>query len=97
MEDKTKLTEKKLNALIDQLEGWSIDGLYIQKTFTFTNFKDINTFLPHLAKTIVSQNHHPDFSFDSGSKSIFIKVTTHSEKAITQCDIDLAAALNDWR
>jgi len=24
------------------------------------------------------------------------KVTTPSEKAITQCDIDLALALNDW-
>ncbi len=97
MEDKTILSETEINSLLNQLDGWSKDGLYIQKTFRFTNFKEINTFLPYLTTTIINHNHHPDFTFDSSAKSVFIRVTTHSEKAITRCDIDLAAALNNWR
>jgi 4a-hydroxytetrahydrobiopterin dehydratase len=96
MEDKSELTNDQINDLLATLDGWSRDGIFIKKEFIFDNFKEINVFLPYLAKTIVSQNHHPDFEFVSGEKKVAVEVTTHSHGCITQADIDLATALNDW-
>ena len=95
-ENKTELMEKEIENNLRLLDGWEREGDYLKKTFQFDNFSDINKFLPHLTKTIVEHNHHPDFSFDSGNRTVDVKVTTHSEKAITQCDFDLAQALNNW-
>ncbi len=96
-EDKTHLTAAEVQDAITALEGWHQDGLFIQKTFAFDSYKDINLFLPHLAASIAGQNHHPDFSFDSGARSVAVRMTTHSAGGITQADINLATALNNWR
>ena len=96
MEDRTTLTDEQIAAALDRLEGWERDGIFLKKDFRFETFKDINRFLPYLTKTIVAQNHHPDFSFVGGDKLVHVEVTTHSEGCITQADLDLATALNAW-
>lgn len=97
MEDKTRLTDDQVAAELASLDGWARYGKFIKKEFAFANYREINQFLPHLTKMIVEQNHHPDFAFDSGTKTVSCKVTTHSEGGITRADIQLARALNDWR
>ena len=97
MEDKTHISHDDILAALSQYEGWFIDGILLKKTFQFDNYKDINQFLPYYIKTIVSLNHHPDFSFDSGAKTVTMQVTTHSEGCLTQADLDLALALENWR
>ena len=97
MEDKALLSDVEITKQLAGLEGWQRDGIYLRKDFVFANFKEINQFLPHLTKTIVSQNHHPEFSFVSGRKLVAVSVTTHSAKTITQADLNLARALNAWR
>lgn len=97
MEDKTALNDEQIAAALAELPGWERDGAYIHKDFVFANFAEINQFLPHLANTIVEQNHHPDFSLDTGRKTVAVRMTTHSHGGITQADIDLATALNAWR
>jgi 4a-hydroxytetrahydrobiopterin dehydratase len=96
LENKAPLTDEQIDTEIEQLEGWSRDGKFLKKDFVFANFKEINRFLPHLTASVVSQNHHPDFSFISGEKKVSIEVTTHSEGGLTQADLNLARALNDW-
>ena len=96
MEDKSSLSKEEINHLLEKLDGWSQDGDYIQKDFIFENFKEINAFLPYLTETIVNQNHHPEFEFNSGEKKVSIRVTTHSHGDITQADINLATSLNHW-
>ena len=96
MENKLELTDTEITNHLRNLDGWSRENQYIKKCFIFSSYKEINKFLPYLTKTIVTQNHHPDFSFDSGRKSVTIQVTTHSAKRITKSDIDLADALNRW-
>jgi 4a-hydroxytetrahydrobiopterin dehydratase len=97
MEDKTALTDDQIAAELATLDGWQRDSAYIHKNFVFANFAEINQFLPHIASTIVAQNHHPDFGLDTGSKTVSVRMTTHSHGGITQADISLARALDAWR
>ena len=96
-EDKTVLSANEVDAEIGNLEGWSRSDTIISRDFTFDNFRDITSFLNHLVKTITDMNHHPDFRMDTGSKTIAVSVTTHSENAVTRSDVQFASTLNEWK
>jgi len=97
VEDKTVLTAGEVDEELKTLEGWTRDGTIISRDFTFTRFKDITSFLHHLVQTIAAQNHHPDFSLDTGRRTVSVSVTTHSEKAVTRSDVLFARTLNEWQ
>lgn len=96
-ENKTVLTAEQVDTELTDLTGWSREGTVICRDFTMANFKDITGFLNHLVDTITEQNHHPDFSLDTGTRTIAVRVTTHSEQAVTRADIDFAHTLNQWQ
>ncbi len=95
-EVKTTLSAAEVDEQLDHLTGWSRDGIVISRDFVLDNFADITPFLNHLVATITGQNHHPDFSLDTASRTIAVAVTTHSEGAITKADMLFAHALNEW-
>jgi len=95
-EDKSVLNATEVDEELKTLEGWSRDGIVISRAFVLANFKDLTSFLNHLVKTITEMNHHPNFSLDTGSKTVAVSVTTHSEQAVTRADINFARALNAW-
>ncbi len=95
-EDKTTLSESEIRDELSQLNGWKQDGIFLEKTYVFETFKQINQFLPYLTRSIVEQNHHPDFEFDGGARSVHLKMTTHTEGGITRADINLAKTLDAW-
>ncbi|MBL4889395.1 MAG: 4a-hydroxytetrahydrobiopterin dehydratase [Candidatus Lindowbacteria bacterium] len=95
-ENKARLTDDETDIELQKLEGWRREGIFLKKDYIFENFKQINAFLPHLTTTIVSQNHHPDFSLVCAEKKVAVEVTTHSEGGITKADIGLAQALELW-
>ena len=96
-EDKTVLTAEQVDTELTNLKGWTREGTVIYRNFTMANFKDITDFLNHLVDTITEQNHHPDFSLDTGTRTIAVRVTTHSEQAVTRADMDFAYTLNQWQ
>lgn len=96
-EDKTVLSSLQIDQALLSLTGWKRTGSVLSRDFIFSNFKDITSFLNHLVKTITDQNHHPDFSLDTGKKTIAVSITTHSKKAITPADLLFARTLNDWK
>jgi len=95
-EDKTSLSPEAADEELKKIEGWSRDGIAISRNFTLANFRDITSFLNHLVRTITEQNHHPDFSLDTGSRTVSVTVTTHSAGAVTKADILFARTLNAW-
>lgn len=97
MEDKSLLTDEQIALALKSLDGWTRDGIWLTKDFVFANFKEINAFLPHMTRVITAQNHHPDVEFRPGQKRCSFRTSTHSAGQITQADLDLARALNDWR
>jgi len=97
MEDKALLSDEQVDTKLSGMPGWQRAGGFIQKTFQFSDFRAINRFLPYLAATIVTQNHHPDFNLDTTKKQVYVRATTHSAgSTVTQADLDLAEALNAW-
>jgi len=96
-EDKTVLTPAQVDEELRSLEGWSRSENVIHRAFVFRNFRDLTSFLNHLTQTITSQNHHPDFSLNTGMRMVWVALTTYSEKALTRSDLTFARTLNTWK
>ncbi len=96
-EDKTALSPAQVDEELKTLEGWTRSEAVLSRNFVFKNFRDITAFLNYLIKAITEQNHHPDFSLNTGMKMVSVALTTHSEKAITRSDIRFARTLNAWK
>ncbi len=94
MENKTPVTGGELQEAVKDLDGWVIS---ITKRFRFEKWSDITKFMKHLAETIAETNHHPDVTLDTGSKSVIVTVTTHSERTVTKADIEFARRLNEFK
>lgn len=94
VEDKTPITGGELQEALKELDGWVIS---ITKRFRFEKWADITRFMQHLADTIAATNHHPDVTLDTGSKSIIVTVTTHSERTVTKADLEFAKRLNEFK
>lgn len=82
------LTQPELNALDCLLPGWSVDGIEIYKTFTFPTYLAGIHFVNALAHAAEEANHHPDLQI--GWRTVTVRLSTHSEKALTALDVDLA-------
>lgn len=85
------LTEEEiLKKLKDELSNWSYDkdSNYIKREIRTKNFKETMLILGLIGGLSESHFHHPDVEF--GYNRILIKLKTHSQKSITQKDIDLA-------
>ena len=89
-EDKTTLSAAQVDAVLPTLEGWTRSEAVLARTFVFPNFSEITTFLTHLVRTMTEQNHHPDFSLNTGLKMVSVALTTHSEQALTRADLQCA-------
>jgi len=94
VEDKTPVAGGDFQAAVQELDGWVIS---IAKRFRFEKWSDITRFMQHLAETIAATNHHPDVILDTGSKSVIVIVTTHSERTVTRADLEFARRLNEFK
>jgi pterin-4a-carbinolamine dehydratase len=95
-ENKTTLSDAQVDKELQTLAGWTRSEAVLARHFVFQNFEEITSFLNHLVRTITAQNHHPDFSLNTGLKMVAVALTTHSEQAITRADIQFARTLNTW-
>jgi 4a-hydroxytetrahydrobiopterin dehydratase len=95
-ENKTALSAAQVDDALQTLEGWSRIEAVLTRNFVFHDFEEITAFLNHLVHTITTQNHHPDFSLNTGLQMVSVALTTQSEQAITIADIQFARALNSW-
>jgi pterin-4a-carbinolamine dehydratase len=62
----------------------------------FHPFEEIPAFLTPLVRALTVQNHHPDFSCNTGLNMVAVARTTPSEQAITLADLQFARTLNAW-
>lgn len=95
-ENKTALSAAQVDEALQTLEGWTRSEAVLARHFVFRTFEEMTAFLTHLVRTITTQNHHPDFSLNTGLKMVAVALTTQSEQAITLADIQFARALNAW-
>ena len=82
------LTEEELSAELDTLEGWSIEGRELVKSFKFGTYLAGIDFVNHVARMAEEMDHHPDMLI--GWRKVTLRVTTHSSGGLTELDVTLA-------
>lgn len=72
--------------------AWKEDKKGLVKKFTFKDFKSALEFVNKVAHLAEKAQHHPDISFGWGY--VHIALFTHSQKAITDKDIELSKLID---
>ncbi len=90
-----KYTEKELNQVLkEKLYLWrNIKLSHIEADFKFKDFKHSIKFVNQLAEYANDMDHHPDITIKYDK--VILELATHSEKAITNLDIELAQKIQD--
>lgn len=78
--------------LSGKLVNWSLEGIYISRTFKFKTFVNAFSFMTAVALNAEKMDHHPEWS--NIYNSVTINLNTHDAKGITSLDIDLAQAID---
>ena len=73
---------------------WSLDGETITRTFVFEDFIAAIGFVNKVAIAAEVADHHPDI--DIRWNKVKLSLSTHSEKALTTNDTELAAKADSY-
>lgn len=87
-----KLSEAEIRSRLKDLPGWELTPAGIRKTFARADFKTAMRFVNAVANLAEEANHHPDFLIFGWNK-VTLTLMTHSEKAVTEKDLALAARI----
>ena len=95
-EDKTLLSEEEIKTEVANLDGWDYleETKELRRVWHFEKFVPTMAFVRQLTEVMDNNNHHSDIALDSRNKTLTVKVTTHSENAVTRADVDFAKAVN---
>ncbi len=78
------------------MDDWETQNDSIIKEFSFQDFSSAMTFVNKVAELAEQVKHHPDILIHSYNK-VRVKLSTHSEKAVTEKDIALAEMIDRIR
>ncbi len=71
---------------------WALDGESISRTYVLRDFKESMAFVTQVALAAEVADHHPDI--DIRWNKVTVVLSTHSARALTAKDTDLAAELD---
>jgi 4a-hydroxytetrahydrobiopterin dehydratase len=87
------LTDSAISDHLATLEGWSLDGKSIIRTFEFKSFTPAIEFVNEVADLAEDADHHPDI--DVRWNKVTLTLSTHSDGGLTKKDTALATQIND--
>lgn len=87
-----RLDENAVAESLQGLEGWTLEGNEIARSFEFANFQEAFAFLTRVALLSEQQDHHPEI-WNVWNK-VSLKLTTHDADGLTARDMKLAASIN---
>ncbi len=88
------LTHKETMDLLGQVPGWSLQGGYLTRTFTFPDAAACITFFSAIAGFATGEGHFPDLCMKEG-RFVEISFYTYPAGGLTLNDFIMAAKLND--
>jgi len=88
------LTPDLMNDFSIQHQDWVTTDESISRTCVFTDFNATMRFLTRIALASEVADHHPDI--DICWNKVTIVLSTHSEKALTSKDLNLATTLDSF-
>lgn len=89
----TVLNGTELHHAIQGLEGWSVQGNTIERTFEFSNFVEAMGFVNRIAEAAEAVNHHPDIIINYNK--VKLSLTSHDSGGVTQRDLRMAGKINE--
>ena len=92
----TRLTGDERARALHRLAEWNeVDGRdAITRTFVFADFNEAWGFMSRAALAAEAMNHHPEWS--NVYKTVEVTLSTHDAGGLTDRDIRLAAAMDDF-
>ncbi len=89
------LKEAEIKTLLPQLsKGWKvIKNYYLEKEYTFKDFKEALSFTNQVGEVAEKENHHPDIYLSWGK--VKISIWTHKIDGLTENDFILAAKIDE--
>ena len=87
-----KLSAGQLEQAVQELKNWRIEDNQLRSSLKFNDFNEAFGFLTRLALVAEKADHHPDFYCNYNK--VELRLFTHSEKSITQKDLDMARKVN---
>jgi 4a-hydroxytetrahydrobiopterin dehydratase len=91
--DEERLEDPLLTELVSGLDGWTSDGVRLEKTFVRKGWKSAIAFVNAIAEAATAADHHPDIHVE-GYKRVRVVLTTHISKGISRSDIALAKTID---
>ena len=88
----TPLTPDERSSLRDAIPSWEMDEETITRTFEFADFAAAMGFVTSVAIAAEAADHHPDI--DVRWNRVTLRLSTHSEGALTELDRDLARRID---
>jgi 4a-hydroxytetrahydrobiopterin dehydratase len=89
------LSDKEIDATLEDLAGWERVGETIRKTFRLRDFVDAVRFVDRLVEPAEEMGHHPDVEISWNR--VAISLTTHSRGGLTPADFELARRIEALR
>jgi len=86
------LTDSSVQAALNGLPGWKRNGLAIERTFEFKDFKAAMAFVNKIADAAEAANHHPDI--DIRYNKVKMSLVSHDSGGVTDRDVRMAAEIN---
>lgn len=87
------LNPDALHHELDRLPGWSGTTDGIERTFTFTNPSNAQSFAEQVAAHCDRVNHHAEISVLENN--VTLTYVTHSAGGVTQLDVEQARAVTE--
>ncbi len=93
--DVTAFSFVEAEILIKQIPGWMLseDGKFINKKYSFKNFKEALAFVNKVGEIAESEGHHPDIHL-TDYKQVSINLSTHAISGLSQNDFILASKID---
>jgi 4a-hydroxytetrahydrobiopterin dehydratase len=86
------LQDSAIQAALSNLPGWKRNGLPIERTFEFADFKLAMAFVNKVADAAEAANHHPDI--DIRYNKVKLSLVSHDSGGITDRDVRMASGIN---
>jgi 4a-hydroxytetrahydrobiopterin dehydratase len=91
---RNKLSEKEVQAALDELSGWEVVEGKLSKTYKFKSFARAIGWMVSVAVQADKLDHHPDWS--NAYNQVKVELSTHDmDDAITTMDVELARKMEE--
>lgn len=86
------LKKQEIEARLESRPGWKRHDDEIRREYKFADFKEAMAFVNRVAELAEGADHHPDI--DVRYNRVKLTLSTHSERGVTEKDLDLAAQID---